>query len=303
MPAPRHLHGGAFLIVAACAHADLANAPVRLLSPTGVRLERVPCSSGSELAAPVSVNGTVGWFILDSGTFAHAVYGAFAKRAGLAVGPATETIGGGAGIAVHTLADPTFEVLGVGRFTTREVLVIDEATTPLARDTCGVAGVIAPSFLATEDRAVVIDFRARTLDRIPIAEIDRTLDAVHGARFDVAAGAGYGFTADATIDHVATRLLVDTGACCTWVMAGGEVSRALAPRSKSGGKLGTLDGMRAYRGATAALAFGAVTRTLEVHVVDAGPGDSVDDGGIGSEALAGCVLVFTPHDLHGACGR
>src|SRR5262249_1059608 len=110
------------------------------------------------------------------------------------------------------------------------------------------------------------------------------------------------FSIDATIGTVATRLLVDTGACCTWVTTEGAVGRAFVARSTPGGKIDSLQGTRPYRHVATGLVFGAVPRTTELHIIDRDSGDAVDDGAVGSDALADCVLVFERHSLHGVCG-
>jgi hypothetical protein len=284
-----------------CAPHDVTTTPVELVAPSGVRLIRDPCSTGPELLVPIEMAGTLGWFVLDSGSFAHAVYASFAARAKLRVEPLTERIGGGRGIVVPTIARGQFGVPGVGRFESPSILVLDAAVTPLADHDCGVAGVVPPAMLVTDREAVVIDYRARRLSRVAVGEVEPILAAAGRHRF-VARGIENPMM-KVTIGGHTVHALIDTGACCTSVTTSGPIGTALRTPHMRGGTLERLEGRRRYQIARTTLQLGDATRTIDLHLVEVE--DEEPDGdnaaAIGADALRDCVLAFLDDELRGAC--
>jgi len=292
------------LLAIACEVTSCGGAPVLPpLSPPvfeGVVLSRVECTRNN-LLMPVEINGTLGWFIIDSGAFTNVVYEPFARRAGLAVEDRAERLGGGRGVPVLRAMPTSFVVPGLPPMPIPQLLRLGRDS-PLAREGCGIAGVIAPASLATADSVLLVDFGAARLARVPTSKIDAHLARVSGPRFVATIGKGeYTPGIDVSFGTQKMRVMVDTGACCTWVTTSSTVGKTHLPRSTPGVEVRRLQSSKLSRRARTPFAFGDVARELEVRLLEPDPGDHQEDGGIGGDALAGCVIAIGPSEMHGAC--
>src|SRR5205814_9916428 len=88
------------------------------------------------------------------------------------------------------------------------------------------------------------------------------------------------------------RMMLDTGACCTWVTTTSQVGKSYLPHSRSGGNIARLMGNAPSRIAPAELDFGDVHRKIDIKILDPHPGDAIEDGGIGADALEGCIVAI-----------
>src|SRR5262249_26108154 len=140
------------------------------------------------------------------------------------------------------------------------------------------------------------------LQRIRKVDIDARLDAIPGRRF-AASRADNEYTAGIDVGFGARRLrmMIDTGACCTWVTTTSAIGRANLAHSRSRGAVGRLLGTTPSRVASADLRFGDVRRTVALRLLDPDDNDALETGGLGADALRGCVLAITATEIRGAC--
>ncbi|MBX3159778.1 MAG: hypothetical protein KF773_27660 [Deltaproteobacteria bacterium] len=295
----------ALLVLAACGQSVSAVAirtvPPPPLAPGAIRLERARCGPDA-LLMPAVLDGTLGWFVIDSGAFTNVVFEEFATRAKLTHVNNGERVGGGLGIPVATVELKSFAVPGLPGVDLRNFLMLSTASSPLARHACGVAGVISPALLATHDLAVVVDFTSAQLLRMPLDEVDAHLAAAGTYHF-VAERTDSEYTAgiDVEIGARKLRLMVDTGACCTWVTTTSGVGRDLHPRSVARGNIGRLLGATPSRSARALLRFGDVGRLLDVRLLTPDENDARESGGLGADALRDCTIAILQTGMRGAC--
>jgi hypothetical protein len=279
---------------------DLASIPV-VVALDGVQLVQNPCAK-HELLVPVEIDGTVGWFVVDSGAYTHVVYEKFARRAKLTLENTGERVGGGVGIPVRKVVPRSFAIPGIAEVAIPELVMLEQASSPLARDTCGVAGVISPALLATPDEALIVDFAAHRLARIPTLDVDARIDMIGGNRFTATRNSNeYTAGIDVAFGARSLRMMVDTGACCTWVTVSSAVGRANLPHSIAGGRVGRLLGTTDSRAARAALRFGDVARTMEIKLLEPDAGDARETGAIGVDALRDCIVAIFETEMRGAC--
>ena len=268
----------------------------------GIVLSRVECTRNN-LLMPVEIDGTLGWFIIDSGAFTNVVYEPFAKRAGLVVEDNADRLGGGQGVRVLRVNAKSFAVPGLPPMPVPQLLMLGRES-PLAREGCNIAGVISPATLATDDSVLLVDFGAARLARVAPASVDGHLARVGGARFAATIDDGeYTPGIDVAFGDHKMRVMIDTGACCTWVTTSSRVGKAHLPHSTPGVEVRRLQSNRPSRRSKASLAFGDVARDLEVRLLEPDPGDASEDGAIGGDALQGCVIAISPHEMRGACRR
>ena len=267
----------------------------------GVVLEHSRCAQSSVLV-PVEIDGTVGTFIVDTGAFTNVVYESFAKRAKLTLQDNAERIGGGRGVHVLKVIPHSFSIPGVPDVAMPDLMMLDEASSPLAKDGCGIAGVISPALMVTHGSALLIDFAARRLARISVAEIDNYLARIGTKQFVAGIHENeYTPGIDVTFGERSLRMMIDTGACCTWVTTSSKVGRYHLPKSERGGTMIRLMGTTQSRVVRSQLAFGDVSRRLDIRLLDPDVGDSAEDGALGADALRGCVVAISPTEMRGAC--
>jgi len=266
----------------------------------GVVLSRVECTKHN-LLMPVEIDGTLGWFIIDSGAFTNVVYAPFARRARLALEDHQDRLGGGRGVRVLRVNARSFAVPGLPPMPVPELLMLGEHS-PLAREGCDIAGVISPASLASDDRALLVDFGAARLAQVPTTAIDEHLGKISGPRFTATIADGeYTPGIEVVFGARKMRLMIDTGSCCTWVTTSSQVGKAHLPHSTPGIEVRRLQSKRMSRRARTGFAFGGVDRELEVRLLEPDPGDHVEDGAIGGDALQGCVVAIGRTEMRGAC--
>jgi hypothetical protein len=293
----RHL---ALLTLVSCGGGAPALPP--LLPPVfeGVTLSRVECTKNNMLM-PVEIDGTLGWFIIDSGAFTNVVYESFAKRARLTLEDNQDRLGGGHGVRVKRVAARSFFVPGLSPMAVPPLVMLD-STSPLAREGCEIAGVISPATLATEDSALLVDFGAGRLARVMTTAIDEHLARITGPRFAATIRGGeYTPGIDVAFGAQNMRLMIDTGSCCTWVTTSSTVGKTHLPTSTPGVEVRRLQSKRLSRRSKTPLMFGDVGRELEIRLLEPDPGDAQEDGAIGGDALQGCIVAISQHEMRGAC--
>lgn len=284
--------------IAACWHGPAVAPAVAVFE--GVALERSTCSEG--LLVPVEIDGVRGMFMLDSGAFVNVVYEPFAKRAKLATEDNFDRVGGGQGVRVLRVVPRTFSVPGIFVANPPTLMMLGTADSPLAREGCDIAGVISPATLATVDTALIVDFAARRLAQIPHTAIDDHLQRVSGPRFTAITNENE-YTPGITVafGDQQLRMMIDTGACCTWVATSSVVGRAKLRNSVAGGKVKRLLGTTPSRVSRVDLRFGGVARTLQIKLLEPDAGDSREAGAIGADALSSCVVAIRTSEIRGAC--
>jgi len=267
----------------------------------GITLSHTRCTKDG-LLLPVEIDGTRGWFILDSGAFVNVVYEGFARRAHLALQDHADRIGGGAGVRVLEVAPRSLVVPGLPDHPALDLVMLSRDASPLARETCDVAGVISPALLADHGSALLVDFATRRLARVPTTSIEAYLDRVGGQRFVATTHDDeYAPGIDVAFGDRSLRMMVDTGSSITWVATSSEVGRAHLPRSVSSGRIDRLLGTTSARAVRTDLQFGDVARTLEVTLLEPDAGDARESGGIGADALRSCVVAIGQHEMRGSC--
>lgn len=267
----------------------------------GIALIRSPCIKSS-LAVRVAIDGTPGWFVIDSGAFVSVVYERFAKRAKLALEDNADRLGGGPGVRVFKVLPKAFAIPGLDGVQTPNLMMLEHSASPLSRDDCDIAGVIAPAHLATDEVAVIIDYGARVLARVPTTEVDAYLSRISGPKFTgTLSSIEYTPGIDVKFGDKSLRMMLDTGACCTWVTTTSQVGKSYLPSSRPGGSIARLMGNAPSRIATADLKFGEVGRKIDIKILDPHPGDAIEDGGIGADSLDGCIVAITPDKIRGVC--
>lgn len=280
------------LALSACARpspiAILARAPRVGDGTNTVRLVEDPCSSHGELLAPVDVRGVKTWLLVDSGAYRHVLTPATVQRAKVEITEDVELVGGGAGVAASVLGDAGLELPGVGAIDSRRVLRL-----PIpGADACGIGGVLSPARLADEG-TWLLDLPARRLARDARLGGEPTFEAPR---------LGYpAYAADTKLFDTSSRLLVDTGSCCTWVHLDTAVGRALLPRAErlEGGPSNVFAVSATHHVREVPVRVGKLTRSLEVFLL---PGSGVQaDGALGIDALSSCALAFDKTALRARC--
>jgi hypothetical protein len=288
------------LVLAACGGAP-ALPPLSPPLFEGVALSRVECTKNNVLM-PVMVDGTLGWFIVDSGAFTNVVYESFAKRANLTLEDNADRLGGGRGIRVLRVRPRSFVIPGLPTMSPPPLYMLSGSDSALAREGCSIAGVISPATLATDDTALLIDFGAARMRQIAITEIDNYLERVQGVRFSATVERGeYTPGIDVRFGGLAMRLMIDTGSCCTWVTTSSRVGRTHLPLSTPGVEVRRLQSHKLSRRTRTGVKFGEVARNLEIRLLEPDPGDGLEDGAIGGDALQGCVIAILDGGMRGAC--
>jgi len=290
----------AFAMLAAC-----WSVPVEKPLPPvfdGIALTRPSCLKNA-LMMPADIDGHRGWFIIDSGAFVSVVYEDFARKANLSLTDNADRLGGGYGVHVFKVVAQKFEVPGLPGVAKPDFMMMEKTASPLADDGgCNVAGVISPAALSTPELAVLVDLGADRLTRIPVAKIDEHLARIPGPRFSgVTASNEYTPGIDVAFGGHRLRMMIDTGACCTWITTTSKLGQSLHPKSKQGSEIKRLLGTTTSRIVRTDFTFGRVDRTIEIKLLDPDAGDAAETGGIGADALRGCILAITPVAMHGVC--
>ncbi len=289
------------LALGACGRTHAPEVPVAPVFE-GIDLARTRCSR-RELLLPVAIDGTLGWFVIDSGSFTNVVYEPFASRAKLALENNLDRIGGGVGIRVLRVHARSFAVPGLAISRPPDLVMLDRAASPLARPDChDVAGVVSPAQLVPPGSALLVDFAAAKLTRVPADRIDAYLSRVEGQRFVATKRDGeYTPGIDVSFGDRRLRMMIDTGACCTWVTTSSRVGKAHLEHSSPDGTVNRLLGTTDSRAVRSRLQFGEVERTLDLKLLEPDAGDARETGAIGADALTSCVVAIRPREIRGVC--
>jgi hypothetical protein len=280
--------------------AALADAPRIADGNGGVHLVRYPCSRHGELLAPVDVDGHPTWLLVDTGAYRHVLVPGLVDDARVRRSPRWVMIGRDPGIRATFLAGTTaLSMPGVGAL---------PPTSPISFDVpglaaCGTGGVLSPARLATDRSAVIVDLpRARLALSSPAAAL-QVVDARPGAVFEAKLLTRRAFVAGARIEDEPARLLVDTGACCSWVYRDSPVGRALVSRAEvvTAGPSDIQAAAATHRMRGARLRTGDLSRALDVYFLPGGPAPDEPDGALGIDVLKRCVLAIHGEALRARC--
>jgi len=213
-----------------------------------------------------------------------------------------DRIGGGQCIRVKRVRPKSFVVPGLPRLPLPEMMMLGRDASPLASEGCDVAGVISPASLATDENELLIDFGAARLARVTTGAVDEHLGRITGPRFTATVENGeYAPGIDVVFGAQRMRVMIDTGSCCTWVTTSSTVGQARLPTSTPGLVVRRLQSAKLSRRSMTPLSFGDVARQLEVRLLEPDPGDELETGAIGGDALQGCVVAISPRGMRGAC--
>lgn len=171
----------------------------------------------------------------------------------------------------------------------------------------GLGGVVSPQSLATDDTAVILDLPESSLRRVPRDEARRdpavslgSADLCHvGDESD-----GVVYVVDAVVEGLPARLVVDSGAARTDVLAESVAGQRLRARASRGDPSYTVSGrVHGQRVDDVTLTVGQVVTTLDLGLMSGRPsGACPRDGHLGLDVLMGCALVLTPDDFGARCG-
>ena len=263
----------------------------------------------SDFPAPlvdVVVSGQPTTMIVDTGATHQVVGGWVAAQ----IGPtaATNDVGidhAGKTLALTKLPGATIVVSGWGPIDASDAVVLP---IPAALQRQGIGGVLSPQAIATEDRAVVLDFRRGTMTDAVLGDALRTLEKEPGAAIEGevrSCGAGNGALVfvRASIAGVEVDAQLDTGATETTVRAGSEVGTRMRPGAKGTStavaasgvmRVQTVDGARVKVGALEVeTTVGLVPK--EARAVC--PSDAL----LGMDVLRRCQIVMSSKVMKARC--
>lgn len=291
-------HRTAFVVClafAACARPSpltiLARAPRVADGPRAVKLVEDPCSGHGEVLAPVDVSGHATWLLVDSGAFEHVLTPQLVDAAKLRVTDQTVLVGGGAGVPATILSPLTFSVPGLGTLRPARVLRL-----PIPDTTeCGIGGVLSPAQLATDDEAVIVDVPNK---RLSLGPFDKS-----GATFSAMRLSYVSYVTGGTLEATSTKLLVDTGSCCTWVHTETIVGKALLAKAEKidKGPTNVFAITASHRARSVRMRVGGLERTTDVYLLPGKPQHEEGDGALGIDVLRSCVMSFAVDAMHARC--
>lgn len=248
--------------------------------------------------ARVTIAGQPSSMIVDTGSTDIVLSQSIVQRLNLKV--STKRGGGVDGVGRHVpvaqLSAPYIIVNGWGRVAHTRVVV---TALPGVFKRLGISGVISPQRLAPPGESVVINLATRRLFLLPSARA-QTYVAHQGwsKSLPVVCHNVDGtclYSVAARINGQSVRLLLDTGASNTGIVAGSQAGRKLIPDSQlsdnthyvASGKVTT------HALQYAKLSVGSTTSTIKVLI---SPGSSAEhngiDGRLGMNFLRRCTLVL-----------
>lgn len=200
------------------------------------------------------------------------------------------------------LRGPVVLALGVAALDRPFVLATRDVPTLLD---AGLAGVLSPQRLAPEGGAIEVDLRARRLRALAPAEAAAILAPAPGwtaltPTCETNDGVAL-FLVDATIDGIASRLVVDSGSTDSFVRETSVVGRALAGRPTRAEARWVLGGEIPVDRADATVSLAGIARAASVAIQAAGPDECLGDGSLGIDVLDRCRLVLAARRAAIAC--
>jgi len=212
-------------------------------------------------------------------------------------------VGRGTGLLANVLASLTMDVPGIGRL--RDARVLSLAAHGLGA--CGIAGVLSPRRLVADDQAVIVDLRGRTMRVATRAVALDALAALEGHRLTPTDGVPRDdfemYTTKVAIEGVESALLLDTGACCTWVYSDTAAGRALTKRASriASGPVDVQGAISTRVVAQAHIATEGFGGETAVYLFTGRPKKGEAEGAIGIDVLQSCVMAIDDTRLWATC--
>ena len=269
----------------------LAVAPRRSLGDNAVLLVDDPCSRVGALVAPVDVGRVKTWLLIDTGAYNHVLLPEVARQAGLTPRGEFVNVGRGDGLRAE-LVNARLTVPGLPVIS-QPVLTLELS----AMAPCGQGGVLAPAQLSSLSSALVLDLPGKAMRLVPERAVGTTPASGFRAAFD-----GLLYVAEAQVDAVPARLLIDTGAARSWVFADSAVGQALMRHARpiDDGAV-DIQGHQTTHRADAEITVGPMTWRTAIDIMPGHDPGGGDDGAIGIPELRTCVLTLHYDHLVGAC--
>lgn len=308
----------ATLALVACGAGDLRPAAVtRAGSPTSVAatstvapaeppapasvLKRAELWFDADGASPpplvdVMVNGQPTRMLVDTGASHHVLAQWVAEMVGSSrEADAAGTDQVGKSVALSRLDDARVVVSGWGAIDTSEMFV---AALPQSLRDEGIGGILSPQRLADGDRAVVLDFRKRTMTSASLGDALHALDSEPGVALS---GEVHGCGTSgalplvrATIAGVQVDAQLDSGASNTTVRAKSEAGVRLLPHAKRSTTAVAASGVFSAPSLDdTPVKVGALEIDTTVDLVPREPRiNCPNDASLGMDILHRCVLVL-----------
>jgi predicted aspartyl protease len=273
-------------------HATYGRTPIERVGPMG----RVPLVRAEVAGRPTKL-------LLDTGAYDHVLEGWFARELAdaEASGKSAAVIDhANRRVAMDVWSKVSLAIEGWGPLGAIKPLATrDQSPGPMAY---GIGGILSPQKLAG-DGAVVIDFPAGEMSAEDSSDAMARI-AAHRASLGTAIRCGSAYVLAATIEGKDARLLVDTGAFATDVLATSVPGRALSGRSALSRDIYAVGGAVSTRViADANVVLGELHLKTDVKVVDSAPSRSrcASDGVVGMDVLGACVVVITRNEMRVGC--
>jgi hypothetical protein len=270
----------------------------------------IPLYGESGLTMELAFGERSAWFMLDTGAGAHTFAQWFVDAAGIPTDAhvpedLTARDVTGQAVELRVLRDL------VGRLPDGEKLVLGSAIVtefPPHFEETNMGGLINPQLLAGDGYAVVLDPGVPELRFEPFQDAVHRLDAWILPEDDVDICVVTNAPVPNLLFAVKVRrngregwLQLDTGAGTTSVVDGSPLGEELTlePGGETMGVGGRAQHYSLAREQT--LSFGEYTKTVDMQVVERGPGGCGPDGLVGRDILEGCALVLREDAVGFAC--
>lgn len=261
---------------------------------------------GEFASADVSIAGYTMPFVVDTGANAHMMVSGLAWYLGIEGGRSTVVHdANGEDADANVVAEQTYRVVGLPPPRPETFLVSDMPVSSR------LLGFLSPQALAG-DGAIVLDFRASTLEARPLAALDEEARRPSAVRARPTCPRADGlplFAIDVEMEGRKAALRVDTGSMVTNVFVGTELGRVMAPLAKSDGlSTAALGGVAKTKTLRQRITVGGVESTVNVDVVEHDPPatckgeDTTTVGALGIDVLKRCVVTVTRRDAVVRCG-
>ena len=241
--------------------------------------------------------------LIDTGAYDHLLEGwfAYSLQDAESSGRTTPVLDHASRVvALDQLRDLSFAIDGWTPLPAMRPLVSNDVNR--GPRTFGIGGILAPQKLAT-DGAVVLDFPG---DEMLVLEPTRARARLvaHNTALGVAPRCGNGYLIPAKVDGRDAQLLVDTGAYTTDLKITSPAGKALSGRSSISWDVYSVGGpVTARMVSDTPVKVGQLATRLDIPIVDDRKRLSrcPNDGVLGMDVLADCVLVIEPMEMRISC--
>jgi hypothetical protein len=275
---------------------------------TAIHFERLDDKPFPYPLVRARVRGVDTWLIVDSGA-SHTVLDRWlVTQLGVELAPFDQGGEGHAGQRVEAMIarSPHLELAEWGPILGGDVLAV--ALPQLFRH-LGLGGVLSPQTLALPGTVVVVDLPASSLRLARRTEVTASKEerSLGEGRACTVGGdlEGVVYLVDGVVQGEAARLVVDSGAARSDLLAESPPGRSLASRTARGGDSYTVAGrVRGRRIPGAFVTVGSVSKRLDVAILPGRPsGACPRDGHLGLDVLRSCVLFLALDHFGAQCQR